>query len=633
MKKTIIASALLCAGFGVNAADLQNLSPELGEKTYWITLGQDATESLRAAGGTELLVPSVANAASKGVSIAQIGESKMSQLSRIMHKTKNRCGGYIVHDSLQSALVAQQIDTSIDNFQTRALTQSTVIEALAPQLSANNIVDTITYLSTQFVNRYHTTTAGRSASDGLKARWEGIVGNKSWASVTQVSHSGTGQKSVLVTLTGSEAPDEIVVLGGHLDSTVGSTGQNTSAPGADDDASGIATLQEILRVYLANDVQPKRTVKIYGYAAEEVGLVGSGEIAQAAKNAGDNIVGVLQLDMTNYDGSVNDVTLMQDYTSATQNTYIQSLLNTYYGSGSTLGHITHGTDNCGYGCSDHASWTNQGFPASMPFETRMSQYNPNIHTGNDTLANMDSTGAKALKFAKLGLAFLVEMAAETGTGGGSGGGDTTLENGVTKTGLGSSGELTFTMDTPAGASDINFNMSGGTGDADLYVRFGSAPTDSVYDCRPYASGNNESCGPFTQAQAGTYHVRIKAYSTFAGVNLTGSFTENSGGGGGLPAINQTRNFDVASAQWQHYDQALQAGYASFDVNMSGGSGDADLYVRVGSQPTTSAYDCRPYRNGNNETCSFTNPAAGTWHIGARGYSAASGVSVNWTATE
>ena len=57
----------------------------------------------------------------------------------------------------------------------------------------------------------------------------------------------------------------------------------------------------------------------------------------------------------------------------------------------------------------------------------------------------------------------------------------------------------------------------------MYVKFGCAPTDTVYDCRPYASGNAETCNIAT-AQAGTYYVRLKAYSTFSGVSLTGSYT-------------------------------------------------------------------------------------------------------------
>ena len=56
-----------------------------------------------------------------------------------------------------------------------------------------------------------------------------------------------------------------------------------------------------------------------------------------------------------------------------------------------------------------------------------------------------------------------------------------------------SAELRYTMVVPAGASNLQFQISGGSGDADLYVRFGSAPTTSAYDCRPYLGGNNETC--------------------------------------------------------------------------------------------------------------------------------------------
>jgi hypothetical protein len=71
-------------------------------------------------------------------------------------------------------------------------------------------------------------------------------------------------------------------------------------------------------------------------------------------------------------------------------------------------------------------------------------------------------------------------------------------------------------------------MSGGTGDADMYVKFGSEPTDTVYDCRPYVSGNAETCNIAT-AQAGTYYVNLKAYAAFSGVSLTGSYTAGTGG--------------------------------------------------------------------------------------------------------
>ncbi len=118
-----------------------------------------------------------------------------------------------------------------------------------------------------------------------------------------------------------------------------------------------------------------------------------------------------------------------------------------------------------------------------------------------------------------------------------------LTNGVAKTGIAAStgASVNYTLVVPAGATGLKFVTSGGTGDSDMYVKFGSAPTDTVYDCRPYASGNAETCTIAT-AQAGTYYVRLKAYSTFSGVSLTGSYTTGGGGGGTQTYSNGT---DVA----------------------------------------------------------------------------------------
>jgi lysyl endopeptidase len=124
-----------------------------------------------------------------------------------------------------------------------------------------------------------------------------------------------------------------------------------------------------------------------------------------------------------------------------------------------------------------------------------------------------------------------------------GGGGTVLTNGVAVTGLAATtgNSLNYTMVVPAGATNLRFATTGGTGDMDMYVKFGSAPTDTVYDCRPYATGNNETCNIAT-AQAGTYHVRLKAYSSYTGVSLTGSYTAGGGGGGTQTYSNGT---DVA----------------------------------------------------------------------------------------
>ncbi|NRA71575.1 MAG: M4 family metallopeptidase [Gammaproteobacteria bacterium] len=206
-----------------------------------------------------------------------------------------------------------------------------------------------------------------------------------------------------------------------------------------------------------------------------------------------------------------------------------------------------------------------------------------------------------------------------------------LTNGVAKTGLSAStgSDVTFTMEVPAGATEIKFVMNGGSGDADLYVRYGAAPTDSRYDCRPYASGNSENCNG--SQDGGTYYVKIKAYQAFSNVSLTGSYTESSGPV--IAPVDITKsNITVSRRQWTRFTYDLPAGYANLNVAISGGSGDADLYVRHGVQSTRSTYDCRPYKNGNNEQCAFNTPAAGTWYFDVYGYQAVSGLTLKLTAT-
>lgn len=187
--------------------------------------------------------------------------------------------------------------------------------------------------------------------------------------------------------------------------------------------------------------------------------------------------------------------------------------------------------------------------------------------------------------------------------------------------------VAYTIDVPAGATNISFTMSGGSGDGDLYVKFGSAPTTSSYNCRSWNSGNSESCSG--TSTGGTYHVLVHAYSTFSGASLTANYT---GAPTGPVAISDTKsNQSVSAGGWKHFSYDLSGGYSDFTATISGGTGDADLYIRSGAQPTSSTYDCRPWKTGNSETCSVNNPASATMHVSLNGYSAASGVTLNVTA--
>jgi len=298
-------------------------------------------------------------------------------------------------------------------------------------------------------------------------------------------------------------------------------------------------------------------------------------------------------------------------------------------------------------------------------------------------------------------------------------GGNVLQNGVPATNLsGATGsEQTWTMSVPSGASNLVFQISGGTGDADMYVKFGSAPTTSSYDCRPYLSGNAESC-TFATPQAGTWYVMIRAYAAYSGVTLNGSYatactppaaptgvvasaasttqinlswgavsgaTEyrvyrattsggpytqvgtaattsfaNTGltcgttyyyvvrsyascesgnsaqvsaatsacpGGNVLQNGVPVTNLSGATGAQQTWTMSVPAGAGNLVFQTAGGTGDVDMYVKFGSAPTTSSYDCRPYLSGNAESCTFATPQAGTWYVMLNAYAAYSGVSL------
>ena len=199
-----------------------------------------------------------------------------------------------------------------------------------------------------------------------------------------------------------------------------------------------------------------------------------------------------------------------------------------------------------------------------------------------------------------------------------------LENGVPVMNLSADtgAELAFTFDVPAGANKLNFVISGGTGDADLYVRYASAPTTGVYDCRPYLNGNNESCN-IASVQAGTYYVMVKAYSAFSGVTLVASYDQSANGDGLTES-----NLSASRRSWLHYSLDVPAGMRGLDINIFGGSGDADLYVRYGAQPTSISFNCRPYKTGNLESCSFSDPTPGRWYFSINAFASFSGVTLD-----
>lgn len=355
------------------------------------------------------------------LALLELKQRQVDELSAAIHDHEDRCGGFFAFESRAEAERFLQMDQTAAVMQGKfaplnealQIDNGGVVTPALAQVDAQHMANMIWMLSEHYPNRYFASPNGANSALETRNYWLGLAGGRRDVSAEMVGCATCGlQSSVVLTIRGTRWPDEIVVLGAHLDSisSVVFPDGERDAPGADDDASGIAVLTDVLRIALANGWRPQRTVKFMGYAAEEVGLRGSRAIAQQYAAENRKVVGVLQLDMTNYKTGPIDMRLVTDFSSPVMQQYLVKLFDAYL---APLGH-TRGTITCGYACSDHASWTQYGFPSAFMFEpaagtTSLSDDFPYIHTPNDTLANMGLSTTPSVAFVRLGLAFMGEL--------------------------------------------------------------------------------------------------------------------------------------------------------------------------------------------------------------------------------
>jgi len=272
------------------------------------------------------------------------------------------------------------------------------------ELKSDNIKETVTWLSS-YQSRYNRGANPNQHVQDFYNKLKAQTANLPYITVDMVAHVKTPQKSVRVSIKGSERPNEIIVLGGHLDSISGWGFRNAKAPGADDNASGSSSLYEAFRV-LISKAQPQRTVEFMWYAGEESGLLGSAEIAESYKTERKSVVAVLQLDMTMFPGNgAGKIASMTDFTSPWLRDYLNSINSAYI-------HAEILEDQCGYGCSDHASWFRRGYPALMPTEARFNSMFQSIHTERDVITP-ESSFEHALIFSKIALIMAMDLGNST----------------------------------------------------------------------------------------------------------------------------------------------------------------------------------------------------------------------------
>lgn len=349
----------------------------------------------------------------KELQLVAVSDNELNQLAKSKHQTKPGCGGFINvtdawHDALKnrktlpgSFLAAQLAGAasppSKTNYAIRYEKQTTeVLKNMNPQNMWTNLT-----MLTSFKDRYANSATGEEAAAWIKDHIETIAKETGHANDVTVYYVATGkyqQPSVVAKFGASKTAG--IVLGAHMDTLESELKHNY--PGADDDGSGTVTLMETARTLLASGQQFKNPIYFIWYSAEEEGLIGSGYVVRDFKSKKIPVAAALQMDMTGYEHN-NEPTmwLMTDFVDKDLTNYVKKLIQTYVKK-------PFNTSACGYGCSDHANWYYAKVPAVMPFETKMNEDDPKIHTSEDKmeLLSLDHM----TDFAKLGTAFAVELA-------------------------------------------------------------------------------------------------------------------------------------------------------------------------------------------------------------------------------
>ncbi|KAI0224925.1 hypothetical protein L0F63_005762 [Massospora cicadina] len=203
------------------------------------------------------------------------------------------------------------------------------------------------------------------------------------------------QPSVIARIHGTD--EEAVIIGAHLDSINQFDPSNGRSPGADDDASGTTTILEALRSLAKSGFRPKRTIEFHFYSAEEVGLLGSRTVAKAYAKENRQVAGMLQLDMIGYMND-NKTKIYVDYTDNQLSELVRRCVDRY----SKLSWIN---GECGYACSDHASFIKVGYRSAYVSEDIP---NHHMHRPSDSLILLDFKAMK--EFTKFVIGFAIELA-------------------------------------------------------------------------------------------------------------------------------------------------------------------------------------------------------------------------------
>lgn len=266
--------------------------------------------------------------------------------------------------------------------QSISIGQTPVIQTIINQTNLDSLTHFVRELSGEvqtiingspytIVSRHKNNASNDKAADYIKQKLQ----NYGLPVYDQV-FSSSGRNVYAVQL-GTTYPNKKYIICAHYDDMP----SGTTAPGADDNASGTAAVLEAARIF--TQYNSKYTIIYALWDEEEQGLIGSTYYAQQAALAADSIMGVINMDMTAYDSDNDNVVEIHVRPIANSLSLKDKVIetNTLYSIG-----LTTSVRNPGTTASDHASFWNSNYGALLLIEEYYGgDFNAYYHSVNDKI--------------------------------------------------------------------------------------------------------------------------------------------------------------------------------------------------------------------------------------------------------
>ena len=281
------------------------------------------------------------------------------------------------------------------------------IQDMLDQVSQDSMQATVQHLQ-DYGHRLWNSENAFTASDWIAGRMQALgleVEQQPFYANTWLG-SGEAAPNVIGIQRGTLYPDTYVVCGSHFDSFSWDAYYGGMAPGADDNATGVASVLESARIMTQYEFE--YSIIYCAYGCEEMGLYGSEAYASRCQQEGMDIIGYFNNDMNGYlYGDQIHIDCIYPNSVEPIGTYYMNVGEVYYPE-LPIRHV-----NFNEGDSDHTSFNNHGYMGIYPFED-YENYSPYIHTPNDVIGTSVTSFEMGQQYCQMNIACLAEIANPVG---------------------------------------------------------------------------------------------------------------------------------------------------------------------------------------------------------------------------